>query len=238
MDLIIYSASFSLILLFLFIPAKYFDNRLKLGAGILFAIYLGLDDIATVFPFLFPVLDLFDLRWNWEGKIYSILFSLLIIFAPGLKKADIGFTFHYKNLKTSLWAVAGLTFASTLLGVIFQPGSPDAETIAFQLFMPGIAEELAYRGIAPAILISFVQGKNDSDFMPWSVILLTAFAFGLWHGLGYSDGSFSFDTMSSLFPFIGGILYGWLRFHSGSLMFPILAHGLGNTAFVLVTLLL
>ncbi len=60
--------------------------------------------------------------------------------------------------------------------------------------------------------------------MPWSVIMITALAFGLWHGFGYSGGSFSFDAMSSLFPFIGGVLYGWLRFHNVTPLFPILAH--------------
>ena len=43
--------------------------------------------------------------------------------------------------------------------------------------------------------------------------------------------------MSSLLPFIGGLLYGWLRFHSVTPLIPIQAHGFGNTAFVLVTFL-
>jgi len=235
MDLIIFSASFTVILFLISLTGNYFDRRLPVGACLLFALCLGLDDLATVLPSLSPLFNLFDFRWNWEGKIYSILLSILIITGLRLNKADAGITFTAKNLKTSILALAGFTLLSALLGIIFQPGPPTAETIAFQLFMPGIAEELAYRGIAPAILIGSFKEKSGSGFMPWSVIMITAFAFGLWHGLGYSDGSFSFDTMSSLFPFIGGVLYGWLRFHSGTLLFPILAHGFGNAAFVLVS---
>lgn len=32
----------------------------------------------------------------------------------------------------------------------------------------------------------------------------------------------------------GGIIYGWLRFHTGSLLFPFLAHSLGNLTYSLM----
>jgi membrane protease YdiL (CAAX protease family) len=67
--------------------------------------------------------------------------------------------------------------------------------------------------------------------MPWAVILATAVVFGIWHGLRYSEGEFGFEVTSALFPFIGSIPGGWLRFKTGSLLFPILAHGLANVAF-------
>ncbi|MDL1892602.1 CPBP family intramembrane metalloprotease [Sphingobacteriales bacterium CHB3] len=35
------------------------------------------------------------------------------------------------------------------------------------------------------------------------------------------------------FTLIGGITYGWLRFNSGSLLYPIVAHSAGNLAFQL-----
>lgn len=34
----------------------------------------------------------------------------------------------------------------------------------------------------------------------------------------------------------GGVVYGWLRFSSGSLLFPVLAHSLTNVAFHLTAL--
>jgi membrane protease YdiL (CAAX protease family) len=42
---------------------------------------------------------------------------------------------------------------------------------------------------------------------------------------------FGFDAMSALFPFIGSIPGGWLRYKTGSLLFPILAHSFANVAF-------
>lgn len=59
----------------------------------------------------------------------------------------------------------------------------------------------------------------------------TAVAFGIWHGLRYSGGSFSFDPMSALIPLAGSIPGGWLRFKTGSLLVPVLGHGIANVAF-------
>ena len=123
------------------------------------------------------------------------------------------------------------------LGLVFKPSVPSVETLAFQALMPGLAEELAYRGIAPALLLGLICGKEPSQGIPWTVVFTTALAFGIWHGLGYSASGFSFDLMSALFPFIGSIAGGWLRFSSGSLLFPILAHSFANVAFHLTALL-
>ncbi|MND07148.1 hypothetical protein D3C83_289500 [compost metagenome] len=57
------------------------------------------------------------------------------------------------------------------------------------------------------------------------------------HGLGYADGAYSFDVGPALWTFSGGIVYGWLRFSTGSLLFPLLAHSLANVAFHLTPLL-
>jgi membrane protease YdiL (CAAX protease family) len=67
-------------------------------------------------------------------------------------------------------------------------------------------------------------------------VFITALAFGIWHGLSYSASGFAFDSMSALFPFIGSIAGGWLRFSSGSLLFPIVAHSFANIAFHLTSL--
>jgi membrane protease YdiL (CAAX protease family) len=117
------------------------------------------------------------------------------------------------------------------LGLYFKPGAADVETLAFQALMPGLSEELVYRGIAPALLLGLIWRKGPVEGIPWTVILATSAVFGIWHGMSYSDGKFVFDISSALFPFIGSIPGGWLRFKTGSLLFPVLAHGLANVAF-------
>ena len=148
----------------------------------------------------------------------------------------LGLTLSQRRLKASLVALVLFILWGFSLGLVFRPGAPDMETLAFQASMPGIVEELAYRGIAPALLLGLVRGRAPSQGIPWTVVFVTAAVFGAWHGLGYTDTGFSFDPMSALFPFIGSIAGGWLRFNSGSLLFPILAHNLANVAFHLSAL--
>lgn len=242
MDLIIFSASFAALSFIVFIPFRFLAPRLALGAGLLFAIYLGLDDLATVLPRLIPAFDVISSsQWNWSGKLCSVALALIVMLVLGLSRTDVGLVAP-KNLKVSVIATVAFTLFSFSLGFIFDPDVPNFETVAFQALMPGLAEELAYRGVAPAILLGLFQSRAAGNEqagarIPWNVVLITAIMFGIWHGLSYTDGSFSFTALPTLFPFIGGIAYGWLRFYSGSVVFPILAHGLGNTVFLVPAVL-
>lgn len=232
MEPLIGTGCFTVACFLVFLGLKWFDRRLVLGTGLLFAAYIGLDDLMTVLPRLVPALQLPG-DWNWAGKLLSLAFALLVIAVLRIDRRAVGLTFELKHMRSSLLALLVLTSLSFSLGFVFDPGVPDAETVAFQLLMPGLAEEIAYRGIAPALLLGLIHRKPPVDGVPWAVVLITGIAFGLWHGIGYSDGALSFDVMPAVFPLVGGIAYGWLRFHSGSVLLPILAHGLGNTVFLL-----
>jgi len=231
MNSIISSLTFAVIGLLVYLIFKAFDKRLTLGFGFLFAVYIALDDLATGLPSAFPALRLVEGEWNWSGKIYSLLLSVTVILALRIKPETAGITFRQKNLKASLIALGLFIIWGLSLGLLFGPQPPSLETVAFQASMPGLAEEIVYRGIAPAILLGLIWGKEQPEGIPWTVVLITAIMFGVWHGLGYSNAGFSFDAMSALFPFIGSIAGGWLRFNSGSLLFPILVHGVANIAF-------
>ncbi|MBX2990661.1 MAG: CPBP family intramembrane metalloprotease [Bacteroidetes bacterium] len=216
-----------------FLCFKWFDKRLLLGFGILFAVYIGIDDVLTGLPSLVPALKQIPGRWNWAGKILSILFSLIVILTFQIDRTATGLILKQRNISKSLIALLILTLLSFFLGIVFKPELPDAETILFQTLMPGLAEEIAYRGIAPALLLGLIASKSASEEIPWAVILITGISFGVWHGISFHEYKLSFDLMSALFPLLGGIAYGWLRFSSGSLLLPIIAHGAGNTVFYL-----
>lgn len=236
MNALIFALAFALMAFGIFAVLRPLDKRLVLTSGLLFAAYLGLDDLATSLTQVTPMLDFVDSPWNWEGKLYSLALAVIVMFVLDLRAREVGLTLAQKNLGVCLLAVLGLTALSATLGFVFQPPTPNAGTLAFQATMPGLAEELAYRGIAPAILLALFHGRGVPEKVPWTVVLIAAIPFGAWHGWGYSDAGFSFDPMSALFPFIGGVAYGWLRFKSGSLLLPFVAHGLGNCAFYLASL--
>lgn len=237
MEAVIFSLSFSATAFLILLAFKYFDKRLTLAFGLLFAAYLGLDDLVTGLPSSSPAFSFIGGDWNWSGKIYSLLLSIVVVLGLGIKPKALGLTLAQRNLTASLIALFLFVLWGLSLGLLFKPSMPSVETLAFQASMPGIVEELVYRGIAPALLLGVIRGKEPSPGIPWAVVFITAVIFGIWHGLSYSDAAFSFDPMSAVFPFIGSIAGGWLRFNSGSLLFPILAHSLANVAFHLTALI-
>jgi membrane protease YdiL (CAAX protease family) len=231
MDLVIFSVSFAVAAAVVFLLARLFDHRILTVFALSCAIYLGVDDFVTGVPSMIKDLDILGGHWNWTGKLLSLILSALIITALRLSSATVGLTFTQRHTRIGVIALVLFIVWGTCLGLLFKPGAPDAETLAFQAFMPGLSEELVYRGIVPALLLGLVRRTGPVEGMPWAVILVSSAVFGIWHGLNYSDAKFGFDVMSGLFPFIGSIPGGWLRFKTGGLFFPVLAHGLANLAF-------
>jgi len=232
-DALIYSLVFSAISFVAFLALKHFDRRLTYLFGILFAVYVGLGDLVTGLPPAVAELRFVNSRWNWSGQTYSLLFSLAVAAALGLRLSTIGAVMPYRNVRVGSIAVTLLVAVSVVLGLVFRPSPPSAETIAFQALMPGVAEELMFRGIAPVLLLGLIRGARPPQSIPWVVVLIAAVPYGVVHGLGYSGGAFSFGALYALYTYTGGIIYGWLRFSTGSLLFPIAAHSLGNVAFEL-----
>lgn len=231
MDAIVYSIIFSALSLAIFLAFSGIDKRITVTFAVICAIYLGLDDLVTGLASSSSAFSLFNGNWNWSGKIYSIVLSALVITALRIRSEDMGLIFKQHTPRLAAGALIGFILWGACLGLLFQPGAPDIETLAFQATMPGVSEELVYRGIAPAILMGAVLGNRSYGGMPWSVIIATAIVFGMWHSLGYSGGELRFNWMSGLFPFIGSVVGGWLRFKTGSLLVPILGHSFANVAF-------
>ena len=231
MDTLIFSLAFIACGLAAGLLAKACDRRIPLAGVLLFAAYLALDDLATGLPHLVRAFDVLPGEWNWSGKSLSLVLSVFVMLALRLSPDAVGLRWRQAHPRIGWIAVGLFVVWGACLGLLFKPGAPDAETLAFQATMPGLAEEIAYRGIAPALLLSLWPRKPHVDGIPWSVILATSAMFGVWHSLGYSDGRFAFDPMSGLFPFIGSIPGGWLRFKTKSLVVPVAGHALANVAF-------
>lgn len=82
-----------------------------------------------------------------------------------------------------------------------------------------VAEEMLFRGF-------FYRGWSQTRLNPSGAIVLTAILFGLLH---FQYGWFGMTSVA-----ISGLLLGWLRWWSGSLVAPILAHAANN---VIVTII-
>ena len=231
MEAALFSFAFIVIAALAFLVSSSLDKRILVIYALAAAIYLGVDDFITGLPSVVKGLSFVGVHWNWTGKLFSLIISALIIVVLRLRPTAVGLTLKQHHLKVGLVALLLFVVWGSCLGLLFKPGVPDVETLLFQATMPGLAEEIVYRGIVPAILLGLFYQKQPIDDIPWVVILATALVFGAWHGLQFSGGAFGFDVMSALFPFIGSIPGGWLRFKTGSLLFPILAHSIANVAF-------
>ncbi len=113
-------------------------------------------------------------------------------------------------------------------------GRDDWETVAFQWTMPGLDEEVFYRGV-------LLVAMNEAFAKRISILgapigfggLLTSALFGLAHGLSFGPGGFEFEL--GFFLMTGGpsILLLWMREKTGSILLPVIAHNIANGAFTM-----
>jgi len=121
------------------------------------------------------------------------------------------------------------------LALYFPTEPADADTLAFQLTMPGLDEELFYRGVL-LVMLNEAFGRPLSVLgapMGWGA-LVSSFAFGLTHALGYADGGFSVDATALALTGLPALLLVWIREKTGSVVLPILLHNFANSIFHLV----
>ena len=231
MNALVFSLSLAAIAWVLFLLSKQLDTRIAIGATVLCALYVGLDDYLTGLPTVVTSLGVIGDRWNWMGKLFSLILSATMLLALRFSPETIGLTWRQRHPLIGVCAVMLSIVWGACLGIAFRPGPATAETLAFQATMPGLAEELVYRGIVPALLLGLIGGKAPVERPPWGVIVAIAVLFGVLHGLQYMDGKYGFDVQSALFPMIASVPGGWLRFKTGSLLVPVLVHSLANVAF-------
>lgn len=101
--------------------------------------------------------------------------------------------------------------------------------------MPGLAEELVYRGCLLGLLDRLFLGRLRMFAAPlgWGA-LVTALLFGLLHGLWLDSFlSLHIDWIALRNAVVSGLVFAWLRARTGSLVMPVVAHGLQDFAFFL-----
>jgi len=210
-----------------------------------FGSYVFVRQLLLYLPIEFPSTRFVDGNWNWSGKLYviggSILF-LVIYRKLGLKDyfltARQNHTFSkklmIKGIKTILILMA-ISVGGLML--LTDPKSWDLESVMFQLSMPGIDEEIAFRGIMIGLLVKIL--KPDVRIFSLAIgnpaIIISAILFGLAHGFHLTN---SMEPVFNLIPFMTsfavGTIWGWLTVKSGSVLLALFSHNLGNTLSVLI----
>jgi len=121
------------------------------------------------------------------------------------------------------------------IGLAFDNGPPTAENVAFQMTMPGIEEELFYRGLLLYAFDRAFAGRWRwlGVEWGWSAVFSSAL-FGLAHAFGYGADGFAFDPKTMALTAVPAFLAVWLRLRTGSLLLPIVLHNFGNTIGLLI----
>ncbi|WP_246104814.1 CPBP family intramembrane glutamic endopeptidase [Sphingomonas xanthus] len=116
------------------------------------------------------------------------------------------------------------------LALLFDGGSGDAEALAFQLSLPGLEEELFYRGLILLALNEALRSRVRFLGIDWGWgALLSCGLFGLAHAFTTADATPAFDALYFALTALPSLLVVWLRERSGSLLFPVLVHNAGNS---------
>ena len=215
-----------------FVLIATWTSRTRRWRLLLFVASLVILDVALV---EIPRVDGFQrLHWSWQESILSTAWPfLLVALVPGISLASLGVTSRFRPgwLKPSI--VAGL-LALAVPAVFFILGTRkklDAQGWAFLLIMPGLAEELVFRGVYQSLLNS-VFGKPwrlaNAEF-GWGVII-TAILFAGSNGLVAVDPQLHARIVvpAAIAPFLMSLVSGWIRERADSVWPSVFGHNLSN----------
>jgi membrane protease YdiL (CAAX protease family) len=182
-------------------------------------------------------------HWSWQESILSSAWPfVLVALVPGISLTSIGVTSRFRPgwLKPSI--VAGAV-ALAVPAVFFFLGARkklDAEGWAFLLVMPGLAEELVFRGVYQSLL-NLVFGKPwrfaNTEF-GWALII-TAILFAASNGLITVDAHLHprIAFPAAVAPVMLSFVSGWVRERSDSIWPSVFGHNLSNVVIPLFSLL-
>ncbi len=173
-------------------------------------------------------------HWSWQESLLSSAWPFLVVaLIPGTSLATIGVTSRFRSgwLKPSI--VAGLV-ALAVPAVFFVLGARktlDGEGWTFLLIMPGLAEELVFRGVYQSLL-NGVFGK------PWRLanaefgwgLFITAILFAGFNGLVSVDSQLHARIVlhAAIAPFMLSLVSGWIRERTDSVWPSVVGHNLSN----------
>ncbi len=185
-----------------------------------------LTSLYGVLPDLAP-----GLHWNWQGKLAALAATLAVASLRPFGWRTVGLTWRQEpGDRRPVALVAGLYLAVFLALALALPNSPtSAETVAFQLTMPGLEEEPFYRGVLLLALSRAFPARFHWAGVDWTLgALVSCLLFGLAHAFGYSDGGFRFDPLTMLLTAGPSLIAVWLALRTRSLLLPVVLHNFGN----------
>ncbi len=217
------------------------------------ALRLSLIALAVALLYLLAVyelatlLNLFKLgNLNWLGKFAAIaLMAGIYIALPKHIRAETGIlrlprpAEWHSSLFISGIAVMFFVFCNSMLSLLYAHicRHPSVEAVWFAATLPGLDEEMAFRGILLAILV----GAFDKPWrvlgirVGWGAVAVICF-FGAAHGFetAAQGAPWLFSAIVALISGLMGALLLWLKERTGSIWLGVLVHNLANVSAALI----
>lgn len=185
-------------------------------------------NLALTAQFHIDCLNIIGGSWNWDGKIYGIIWGIVayFIFRDQFSENKF-FTFkqNREGLKPAIWASVLVIGIPTLLGAL-NTKEFNLETLLFQITMPGLDEEIMFRGVLLGLMCSCL--RNDGPTWRNPANLITSVLFGLVHALTVNNVSISFSISSFIWTGMIGYGLGYMTLKTRSILLAIVAHNLCN----------
>lgn len=194
------------------------------------ALFLLLDKLVLRFPHAGGFQGHY---WNWQGKLLEILLVfVIVVLIPEISLESIGAS---SRLRPHWLKPAIVVFLITLAlpTTFFFLGAREQltpEGWLFELILPGISEEMFFRGLVQSEL-NRVFGRPWRWFNAecgWGLII-TAMLFAAAHVFSADRHlQLHLNMANGIGPFIGGLLGGWMRERAGSIWPGVVGHNLSN----------
>lgn len=197
-----------------------------------------LDSVTTLTPLYVKALQVPGAHWNWSGKILDIAVMLVVaaifIAAKRFTARDFGLTFRQAPgtwRSVVFMMIPYLIIIAMLTAKYFGETKPQtAETIWYEATLPGLAEELLWRGILLALLdrVFTARIKLAGAEIGYGAIALTL-VFALVHGLHFGKAlEIQTSGLGALMAGVTGFALVWLRLRTKSLALPVVLHNATN----------
>jgi membrane protease YdiL (CAAX protease family) len=175
-------------------------------------------------------------QYNWVGKGVALVFEVAFVFAiPGYSRKELGMGSRIEWTDASpILIVCGAYFLLRLLlyGASGMASAHiDAETVLFQASLPGLQEELLFRGIMLGLL-NRIFPRPVWTFLKvrfgWAAVL-TTIVFGLAHGVRLNENhGLSVNYVSFFRTAFDGFLFALLAERTKSIFPGVVYHNLLN----------
>ena len=212
-------------LLLIFMKERTKENYLRVLSivGCYFIYYFAL-----TLQYHFDCFNIIDGSWNWDGKIYGIVCGIAIYFIFRRQLSNNNF-FTLKQDKVGLKSALKVVIAIlsiAILGGVVNDREFNIETLLFQISMPGIDEEIMYRGVLLGLMCSALRAGGAAWRNP--AIIINAVLFGLVHSLSLGDGALQFNSVNFMWTGLLGYGFGYITIKTRSILIPMLTHNLYN----------